>query len=208
MDIGARLQEKWGALPVWAWGAIVAGVAMLAYFAFFKNNHAGNTISGGSTIDPKGYQTSGIQGGTATTETTVPESNAGWLNRVSRMVSSALSQSPSEVYSALQKWLSGQDISQREQSWVDKAIELGMAPPEGTTGSSTVTPSQDNVTIKGYYTRGLARGRPMYWGIVTTRNGVSTGARVPTQEAANALAKQHGNFSYILPSEFNKRFPL
>jgi len=170
MDMGERLQEKWGALPVWAWGAIVAGVALVAYFVL--NRNSGHAPSTSTALDPGGYQTSGISGGTATVALDVPESNAGWLTRVSRMVSSALSQSPSEVYAAMQKWLSGQDISVKEKTWIDEAIKLGMAPPEGTQGTSLVvaepvpftppppapTPTAPTATVVGYISTSTKAG--------------------------------------------------
>jgi hypothetical protein len=136
---GINFRGKLGKLPIWLWGLIFAGVVLIGYY-FVKSRQSASTVAQSSTsLDPSGYQTSGMPGsGKAVDYATTQTSNATWLETVSRSVSDALGQSPSQVYAALQKWLTGQDITSTEQTWVDKAIQIGMAPPEGTQGTSTV----------------------------------------------------------------------
>lgn len=142
MPEGLDFKAKWGALPVWAWGAIAGVVVLVGYFVYarFSGNstNSPDTTATASTLDAMGYQTSGIKGGSATTETTVPENNVSWLARVSRAVSDTLAASPSEVYAALYKYVTGQTITTKEKAYVDKAIQIGMSPPEGTQGISGV----------------------------------------------------------------------
>lgn len=137
------LKAKLGPLPVWGWGIIVGVIALIGYLMYSRRS-AGEVggpgaSTGASNLDAMGYQTVGIKGGSATTETTVPPNNVSWLERASRAVADILYASPSEVYAALQKWLIGDPITVKEKSYVDKAIQVAMSPPEGTQGISTVT---------------------------------------------------------------------
>jgi len=139
-------KSKLGPLPVWVWGAIAGVIALIGYLVYMRFNSAGSSSAtpnaAGSSIDPMGYQTSGIKGGYATTETTVPDNNVTWLNRVSRAVSDALAASPSEVYNALLKYITGQAITEKEKAYVDKGLQIGMNPPDGTQGVSDVQKEQ------------------------------------------------------------------
>jgi len=140
---GLNFKDKLGALPVWGWGVLVAGGALLIWFLF--RGRGGNPpvsgVSGTSTgLDAMGYQTSGIKGGSGSAPDARPETNQQWLARVSRLVADTLAASPSEVNAALYKYVTGQDITTKEKGFVDKAIQLGMSPPEGVQGVGNVTP--------------------------------------------------------------------
>ena len=144
-----NLKAKWGALPVWAWGAIAGVVGLIVYY-FWARTHmsdgvatSGDSATAGSNLDAMGYQTSGIKGGSATTQTPEPQSNLQWLTNASRGVALSLAKSPSEVYNALYKYLSGQDITRTEQGYVDTAIRQYMNPPEGTQGVGNVIQPDD-----------------------------------------------------------------
>lgn len=143
-------REKLGPLPVWAWG-IIGGVIVVG--GYYVLNRGGNDGDQSVTVlDPSGYQTSGIQGGSASIdETQSIDNNMLWLTRSARQVSGALSKSPSEVYAALQKWLSGQTITDVEKGYVDTALQQSGNPPEGTQGVSPVTVT-GNRQVKYYRT--------------------------------------------------------
>lgn len=152
------LKAQFGPLPVWGWGVIVGMLGLLAYFVWSRRGGASNLdgtapATAGANLDAMGYQTSGLDGPAGMDASpALPENNVGWLARVSRAVSDTLAASPSEVYAALQKYLSGQSLSTKERNYVDKAIQVGMSPPEGTQGISdvvTTAPSVYRVRMPG-----------------------------------------------------------
>jgi len=139
-------KAEWGPLPVWAWGAIAGVTGLVGYYVYSKVSggsdgaeSSGSSNSEGANLDAMGYQTAGIKGGQATTEVTTFESNSGWVTRVGRTVALAMGLSPSAVNAALTKYTQGLAITTAERKIVDKAIQTGMAPPEGTQGVSEVT---------------------------------------------------------------------
>lgn len=151
-------KAKLGPLPVWGWGIVGVVVVLLGY-QFFSRTGSGSGTSGSSALDGSGYQTAGIQGGSASGVDPLPETNQGWLARVSRLVAGANSASPSAVYAALYKYVTGQDYSQQEKAYIDQAISMGGAPPEGTQGIGTpeaVTPPK--ITIAGIFKSVFNRG--------------------------------------------------
>lgn len=130
------LKAKLGPLPVWAWGVIVGVLALIGYFVFYRRAGAASEASVTSAnIDAMGYSTSGLSGGPQGDNYAAPvENNMTWLTRVSRSVADTLAASPVEVYNALYKFVTGQDLTAKEKTYVDKGIEIGMSPPEGTQG--------------------------------------------------------------------------
>lgn len=138
------LKEKLGPLPVWAWALIGVATALVAWKLYGARSTASTAGAMNTQLDTtasdaatQGYATAGLQAPTTTVTPTV-SNNTVWLANASRNVADALGASPSMVSAALQKYLSGQTISSREQTFVDKAISLNMSPPEGTQGTSTV----------------------------------------------------------------------
>lgn len=143
-----NLKEKFGPLPVWAWGTIVGLVLVAGIFMYRKNSSSSvsNTAVRGAAIDPQGYQTAGIAGGTAKPEsstktTPVYPSNSQWLNTASKDVASYLGGSPSAIYAALRKYVTGESLTTQEKTYVDAAITRSGNPPEGTYGVSDVNNS-------------------------------------------------------------------
>lgn len=137
--------EKLGPLPVWGWGLIGGGVVAGAYF--LMNRGGGKSDGNVSYIDPSGYQTTGIQGGSAAVETPALDNNVLWLSRTAKQVAAALSASPTEVYNALKKFLYGQELTEKEKGWVDTAIQQQGNPPEGAEGISPVTPDKSRFRV-------------------------------------------------------------
>lgn len=140
-NLKERLSAKLGPLPVWAWGIIAAVIAFVSYL-YYKRSSTGiaGVVDPDSlpTIDAAGYQTAGIRGGSGTITSDEPDTNQKWLNRAAKAVADSMGVSPSEVYTALSKWLQGLDYTAREKQFVDKAIQLSMLPPEGTFGTGEV----------------------------------------------------------------------
>jgi hypothetical protein len=141
-NIKERLTAKLGPLPVWAWGLIAAVLAFIAYLYYQRSGSANSSteIDPDSipSIDGSGYQTAGIKGGTGTLTSDEPDTNQKWLNRASKAVADSIGVSASEVYNALSKWLQGQNYTEREKTFIDRAINLAMLPPEGTFGNGEV----------------------------------------------------------------------
>jgi len=131
------LAEKIGPLPVWGWAIGIAGLAGVGVLLTRQGSTQAPATR--SSLDAMGYQTSGIQGGTASAPTTVGETNLGWVSRVSRLVADTLSVSPSDVNAALYKYVTGQALTTVEKTYVDAGINYGTAPPEGVQGVSEVT---------------------------------------------------------------------
>lgn len=148
MDLKERLTQKLGPLPVWGWGAIVGIVVLVGYFLYSRasGSSGAGSASAGSSLDPQGYQTAGIQGGSASNTADVPAipSNQSWLAKAAKLVADTLSQSPSQVYNALKKYLQGSPLTSQEQSWVDEALSRTGVPPEGTQGISDSIPDEDD----------------------------------------------------------------
>lgn len=144
------LKGKLGPLPVWAWGVIVGLVLVAGVFIYSRRSSSddGTPSIQGTAIDPQGYQTAGISGGSAsssdpTPDTTTPdyESNASWLNKASADVADFLGGSPSAIYAALRKYLTGETVTSAERKYIDAALTRTGNPPEGTYGvSDTVDP--------------------------------------------------------------------
>lgn len=158
MPEGFDFKGKLGPLPVWLWGVIAGVLALIGYLIYARTGKAGesagsSTAGTATNLDAMGYQTSGIKGGSATTETTVPENNVTWLSRVSRSVADTLAASPSEVYAALYKYVTGQAITEKEKAYVDKGIQIGMNPPEGTQGVSEVVTTDTARKLTKYVRR-------------------------------------------------------
>lgn len=204
------LKAKLGPLPVWGWGIIVGVLALIGYFVWQRRGggtSSGNDAAspGGSNLDALGYQTSGF--GAKSDETSAyatPENNVSWLTRVSRQVADTLAASPSEVYAALYKWISGQDITQKEKGYVDKAIQVGMNPPEGTQGVSNVLPGATTTPVNGMT---LTEQKVYYvpknkaWGLLGP-NGIVR--QTANQEIANAWGREIGQSQaiYVEPETF------
>lgn len=133
---------KFGKFPVWVWGIFVAVAGLAVYWVYARRTNTSSNNVTTATLDPNGYQTAGIQGGSAGGNNSIVSSdnNQAWLSRASKAVADTLQVSPSSVYAALQKWLSGQDITITEKSWVDKALQISGNPPESIQGTSTVKP--------------------------------------------------------------------
>lgn len=134
-------KAKLGPLPVWAWGAIGGGVIIVGYYLMNRGGSSAES-TGSSTLDPSGYQTSGISGGSADTSdpAAVYDTNSLWLTRAARQTAELASASTTDVYNALKKWLAGDALSTKEKGWVDIATKNTGLPPEGTEGVSPVTP--------------------------------------------------------------------
>lgn len=147
---------KLGKFPVWVWGLIAVGVALIAYYLLRgRSGAAVSGVTGSASMDGNGYQTEGITGGSADTSTIADptETNMQWLNRVSKAVADSSGKSPSAVFAALFKYITGQDISVTEKAYVDAALNIGGNPPEGVQGVSTVVgvktpPTPTNPTPK------------------------------------------------------------
>jgi len=143
-DIRERLTQKLGPLPVWGWGVIVGVIVLVGYFLYSRTRSGSisdmtTASQSGSNIDGMGYYTTGIKGAAGANDNIVtPENNMAWLTRVSRQVADTLGKSPSEIYAALYKYISGQDYTAKEKEYIDKAIMVGMSPPEGTQGVGKV----------------------------------------------------------------------
>lgn len=155
--------EKLGPLPVWGWGLIGGGVVVVGYF--LMNRGGGQSDGNVSYIDPSGYQTSGIKGGSVTPETPALDNNTLWLSRTAKQVAAALSASPTEVYAALKKFLYGQELTEKEKGWVDTAIQQQGNPPEGAEGISPVIPDKSRFRVD-YFNDG-----DLKYGGNTTRKG-------------------------------------
>jgi hypothetical protein len=129
------LKAKVGPLPVWGWGVLVAVLALVAYYLYSRNRGAAGGDTGvvpTTSIDASGYHTSGLSGsGTASLPTTTAETNTGWIARLTRQVADILGASPSDVQRALTKYVNGESYTTAEKAYIDKAIAIGMAPPEG-----------------------------------------------------------------------------
>jgi hypothetical protein len=147
---GLNLKEKIGALPVWMWALAVVLVALVGYM-FVRNGKTATPVNtAGSNIDGTvGYQTSGLSGANSSNNnsTVSPDNNQLWLTRVAAQVAANMSKSPSDVYAALQLWLTGQPITADQKAIVDRALTIGGNPPEQAQGPSPVTP---NRTFMGF----------------------------------------------------------
>ncbi len=138
------IKQKMGPLPVWGWGLIIGALALVAYYLMNRGSNDGNYASDGVNLDATGYSTSGLSGPKELSEA-AEATNDGWLADASARVAGALAVSPSDVRAALYKWLTGQDYTQAEKAWIDKALETAGSPPQGTTGQGTVTPTPPTV---------------------------------------------------------------
>ena len=125
-----NIQDKLGKFPVWVWGVFVAVAGLGIYFVYSRKSNANDVST--TTLSSSGYQTAGINDSTRGNNNSIVSSdnNQSWLSRASKAVSDLLQVSPTDVYAALQKWLTGQDISPTEKSYVDKALSTIGNPPE------------------------------------------------------------------------------
>lgn len=137
------LKGKLGPLPVWAWGVIVGLVLVAGVFIYGRRNQSdGSAAIQGTAIDPQGYQTAGITGGSAqatdtATQTGDYRSNASWLADAAADVAQFTGGSPTAIYAALQKFIYGETLSSQERKYVDTAVSRTGTPPEGTYGISS-----------------------------------------------------------------------
>lgn len=165
---GNFLTGKLGPMPVWAWGAIL-GVGVLGFY-LLRNRGAvptADTTTDGSALDTVDDPFTGPTTGNSNAAPTVPGSvsgsptdNQSWLNQAISGTANALSASPSAVSSVLSRYLyDGGTFTATEQKYIDKAISLYGAPPQGTGGSSTFVPNPPttpakpagSVPVKGQY---------------------------------------------------------
>lgn len=149
-------QAKLGPLPVWAWG-LLGGGAVAGYFWLNKlrdNNGVevtdsadakggydqAFTLPGGSDLLDWGYRPSGVTGGSVTPET--PQSldtNTAWAARaIAALVAKGVS--PIAAQAALNRYLSGEEITPEQGRLVDQAIKEIGAPPDATQIPNITTP--------------------------------------------------------------------
>lgn len=134
-------KNKLGNFPVWVWGVFVAIAGLGIYFVYSRRSNNANDVST-TTLSGSGYQTAGINDSTRGNNNSIvsTDNNQSWLSRASKAVADLTQASPTSVYAALQKWLTGQDISTQEKSWVDRALQTVGNPPESIQGTSNVLP--------------------------------------------------------------------
>lgn len=141
---GNFLTGKLGPLPVWAWGAILGGLVLGVYL--LRNRGAASTAGQteeGSALDTIGYTTTGLankEDDTTSDASGEQRDNQSWLSQAISGTANALSASPAQVSSVLSRYLfDGGSFNATEQKYIDKAINLYGAPPQGTGGSSSFT---------------------------------------------------------------------
>lgn len=143
-----KFTAKLGPLPVWAWGAII-GLLLLAFVWFSRSGGStaatdtasGTTDAEASPLFPSSSNTvpSDTDTTAGSTDTTT-STNSYWLTQGSAFAVSR-GYSPTAAIAALTKWLNGDTITADEQRIVDAVVKQIGAPPEGTSGTSTVTPA-------------------------------------------------------------------
>lgn len=147
MPPGVDFKGKIGPFPAYVWGIIVAAMGLALYFWSKRGSSSTAQDSSTVTLDPNGYQTAGITGGSASSNSIVSgDNNQAWLSRAAKAVADTYSLSPTDTYAALQLWLSGQDITKAQKDIVDKAIRIEGNPPESVQGTSTVLNPPDTTT--------------------------------------------------------------
>jgi hypothetical protein len=150
MDIGEAVTRKVGPLPVWVYGALVA-VLVWGYYLYSGRSLGGNgtdSLAQASTSDslsglPDETGTlPGVSSGTAPTAggTNSPTDNLAWFTVASNyLVASNLD--PVTVSNALNKYLTGEQLTLTERAIVNLAIARYGVPPEGVPVSPGATPT-------------------------------------------------------------------
>lgn len=185
--------EKLGPLPVWGWGLIGGGVVIVGAYVLNRGGSDGGSVVKSAQLDSNGYQTSGINGGSASIpKTDTFDNNVLWLTRATAQTAARMSKAPTVVYAALKKYITGQEISSDEQEIVDVALGSVGLPPEGTQGLSPVTPKPTTpvqMETKFFYV-------PVNnaWGLI-----FGDGRQVTTtdQATANRWALEFGNAKVV-----------
>lgn len=158
---GNMLTGKLGPLPVWAWGAIIGGGALAFYL--LRNRQSATVTANATTgeaLDTVADPWTGPTTGTSNAAPVNPDSSTGgttdnqsWLNLAISGTANKLSASPSAVSSVLSRYLyDGGSFTKQEQTYIDTAIQLYGAPPQGTGASSSFPSSATSgQPAKGQY---------------------------------------------------------
>lgn len=156
---GNFLTGKLGPLPVWAWGSIL-GVGVLGFY-LLRNRASATTATpakatDGSALDSIGYVTAGLGNPPTNTDNSSsnasgsPQDNTSWINTAATAVAAQMTASSSAVLDTLNRYVySGGTFTGQEQKWIDTAINLKGAPPQGTNGTPTFSGSNATAT-SGY----------------------------------------------------------
>lgn len=152
-DATALLTRKLGPLPVWAYGAIVAGLAWGWYFLTSREidsspsafgDDAGNDAGSWDEYFgnvPDGSSVGNGTGGDAVTPgSTMPTDNADWFRKAAQHLL-ALNYEGVSVSTALTKYLSGEPLTLGERALVAQAIARWGVPPEGVPPQSGPPPT-------------------------------------------------------------------
>lgn len=208
-----NVKEKLGPLPIWAWGLIFGAAALAFYYIYARGRSNDSGSVPGPTTDI-GYVTKGL----GDNEPSEPEvaTNDGWLADASRRVADSLGVSISDVRGALYKWLTGQDYTQAEKLWIDKALALTGSPPQGTTGSGKATPNPPTVIKEQVKVpvRSTVHHTTRTASIYTTLTGSARVKTVPKGTVIHVVSGgsptrarillQAGTFAYIARSNLRK----
>lgn len=143
---GRGLTGKLGPLPVWAWGGILGVVVLGVYL--FRQRASGSTTApdstDGSALDAIGYATGGLGKPAADTDNASsnasgsPTDSTSWISGAATAVAAQSTASAAAVLATLQRYVyQGGSFTAQEQKWIDTAINLKGAPPQGTNGDVT-----------------------------------------------------------------------
>ena len=128
---GNFLTTQVGPLPLWGWAVALVGAYLL--YRWWKNYEANSaaTAAANETTTPSGAPSTTT---TPTTTTAAPTTNLGWLASAETSLS-ALGYSPSLIRTALDRYLSGEQLDAKEEAVIEAAINtLGAPPVAGTFG--------------------------------------------------------------------------
>lgn len=133
------LNQKLGPLPLWTWG-LIGGVGVVAWVWLSaaekestvplpSDEYLVNRPASSDTFDGLFSARNGSSESSYFDNTPVAETNDSWIASVTNILSGKGAWSPLQIQTALQKYVSGNPLSDDEQAIVNSAItEKGVAP--------------------------------------------------------------------------------
>lgn len=174
------IQSKLGPLPVWAWGLIIGGLAVVWLWVSGRTDttdysqsvtgESGNPVP--DDIAPGGdFSTVPVMPETGDTPTP-SDTNDDWLRRaVDAVINSGVSTVSAQR--AIQKYLSGETLTTAEEGIVNKALTETGLPPDGT-ATPSVEPSEpesDPGPVSNETTTALGGSRSARYGVPLAISG-------------------------------------
>lgn len=146
-----KLTAKLGPLPVWVWGLIIGGILV----AWQWRSRMGGSSSSDTAEEEAALATVAPYGNFSTVPmatapadvSNVEQTNQEWLNVAMKAIQANNMGSSLSAQTALEKYLSGRELTAAEAKIVDYAIKAAGLPPQGVQEIPSVTPTPNPPSV-------------------------------------------------------------